>query len=194
METSIFTRKNGGSLRRQRVSGKAKHALLTLMLAILGLGQAPAVNAQAEAMAPLIQMGVQLAASVAPMVIPIAITGAVMGARAAAMAPSYIKAKVSSIPRPHFRRKKVADASVADAGEDPGTYSATESVSGEVVDENSSRGLRDRGARELGVPQEEEEVEERPVKKARRVKSEEESAPVEEQPARPKAPSEWYQD
>lgn len=148
--------------------------LISLLLVLLGVGQSPAVNAQAEAMAPLVQMGVQLAAAVVPMVIPVVVTGAVMGARAAAMAPSYIKEKVSSIsiPRPHFRKKKGAQAELAQNETD----SATENVTGEVVDPTSPEAAADA------------EVAPKPRTVAAKNDSEEEAVAEEEAPKRKAIP------
>ncbi len=96
-----------------KVENEAGKQLLVAAVMIATLTQPPAVHAQAaQAVAPLVQLAVQMAAQLAPMVIPIAVTGAVFGVRAAALAPVYIKDKVSSMPRPHLsmslKRRRLA--------------------------------------------------------------------------------------
>lgn len=190
-----FTNSKSMSLRR------AKHLLISLLLVLLGVGQSPAVNAQAEAMAPLVQMGVQLAAAVVPMVIPVVVTGAVMGARAAAMAPAYIKEKVSSIsiPRPHLRKKKGSHGEVAQNESD----SATENVTGEVVDPTSPEAAEDseaapkpRAVAAKADSEEEAVEEEAPKRKAipRTTVKPMSQRLRDEDPQAAKDPSDWYND
>lgn len=188
LKTQLCTGKNYQSLSRKRLLSRAKQALVSLLLVVFGLGQPAAVNAQAEQMlAPLVQMGSQLAAAVVPMVIPVVVTGAIYGARAAAMAPSYIKAKVASIPRPHLKKKRLAEASAEEGTAAEGDYQASENVTGEVVDQAAETTAKAASAAE------DEQVEDAPVRRAPKRRA----APVQEQPeqpARPKDPSEWYQD
>ena len=175
----------------KRVLQRAKQLLVTLLLVIFGMGQPAAVNAQAEAMAPLAQMGAQLAAAVIPMVIPVVVTGAIYGARAASMMPSYVKSKVASIPRPHFRRKKAADADSSAAPAEGEQVS--ENVSGEVVDESGSPETSVKVRTKVAAATDEESVEEAPAPRRRAPK------PIsqrlrDEDPQSMKDPSDWYND
>lgn len=137
MKTLVCMKKSLKESQQRRLS-RLRQMLMALGLVFsLALGQPSAVHAQAQALAPLIQMGVQLAQSVAPMILPMAVTGAIMGARAAAMTPAYIKAKIASMPRPHLRRKKLADAE-ASTGQPVAQDEVTENVSGQVIEENGA--------------------------------------------------------
>lgn len=165
---------------------KSKKQVIVAICLSAGLTQAPAANAQVQAAAPLIQLGVQLASQLVPMVLPVVIGGTVMGVRAGMMLPSYVKERM---PHPRLRgKKKVADASTAapEAALEQAD-NASENVSGTIIDESqSSQAETSKAAAPVETA-----VEEEHAQAATEQVEHKQSAPAKQRRA-PKDASEWY--